>query len=202
MLELNVSFPMTPWLQLHLTDWLRYINLYLAKHCKFTAFAASWRHPFNSLSKLTRIDCGVMYIQPHTGWGYLELNVLIHALRGIWLAKKKVVYQTRQKGTLSQCIPITASYIFYRYTRFLWQKQGGKGTCSKWVLDELDRAQEILSASKTDWHFVFLQCSYTVILWWKKGRFAISISCVLVLSPLLLYWLQLHNNLKKKLHLL
>ena len=35
---------------------------------------------------------------------------------------------------------------------------------SKEVLDELHRAEEVLPVYKTDWHVVFLQCSYTVIL--------------------------------------
>ena len=38
--------------------------------------------------------------------GYPELNTLTHALISISLAKRKVVYQTTNRGTVCQCIPL------------------------------------------------------------------------------------------------
>ena len=51
--------------------------------------------------------------------GHSELSTLIHALKSKWLAKRNVVHQTQL--TKAPCLSvylITASYIFYRCTRF------------------------------------------------------------------------------------
>ena len=66
-------------------------------------------------------------------WSSPELNTLAHALISIWFAKRKVVYQTTNRGTVSQCVPVYSRGI----PGSVWQKQWGKETCSKRFMDEL-----------------------------------------------------------------
>ena len=54
-------------------------------------------------------------------------------------------------------------------------------TCSKGALDELNRAQEIQTVQKTDWHLVFLQSSNIYLVMKEKGSLQ-WVSCKYVLS--------------------
>ena len=76
------------------------------------------------------------------------------------------VSDSTNRGTVFQCIPSYCKLYFLKvYQALCCKSNGGKRPVhSKEVLDELNRAQEILPVYRTDWHLVFLQCPDTVIL--------------------------------------
>ena len=119
-----------------------------------------------ALQKEAVMLCIYMQFCMPTG-GYSELNTLIHALISNWPTKRKVVYQTQQTKAL--CFSV--SYIFKCKLYFLEVYQflcGESNEEKRPVVKGYGWALVLKIFYKIDWHLLFLKCSDSVILWWKK----------------------------------
>ena len=80
-LELSVTFLMTPWLQLYSANWLRYLGLYLVKYSKFTASACSWRDHLGAYQKQEVMSYCCMQAKGHSDWTHQHILSLVNDLQ-------------------------------------------------------------------------------------------------------------------------